>query len=586
MRGESTRSRISPSWIAVLPLLLLACESQMGGPDQGGGASAGGASGSSSGSGGDATTGGSGGGAATSGGGSAGTTTGGSAGSGAGTGGSSGPDCTQPQAAAIHARLLAPTQYDNSLLDILEVSGTPSKGFGQGLDDVALEQRATVAATVAAQAAAALSEWAPCTPPASGSAEACELRIIDEIGARLFRHPLSDAERARLKTLFDAGLREKDFATGVEWFLTGVLQTPDFMYEMVRPAASETPGEVRPLAPHEYANRLAFFLWDGPADDALTLAATSGGLDDATQRQAQITRMMADARFTRGLTQFYRQWLGMKGFAEIARDVETFDQEVVSALSTSLLMSALELYEEPNPNITSLFSGDTYYLNDVLRGFYGVSGSGTAFAPTSMAGQSRRGILTHPGMMALLARPEESFPIGRGLHLLRNVLCEVISAPPPGLAIPPQPPFVDGVSTRQRLEMHTASDQCQGCHSMINPAGFVFEAFDEVGRFRTTDHGSPVDSSGTLDLGSDIDGAFATGDELLEKLGTSERVRACFAQKYLDFALALQVSQPENACSAQALGQTFGASGDLKELAVSVAQSDSFRLRLAEGVAQ
>jgi hypothetical protein len=582
MRGDSIRSRILPGLLAALPLLLGACESQLEGSDQGGNVPGGGTTGGS-GTAGDTATGGSGGSTATGGGGSAGTT-GGTAGV-AGTGGSGGPDCSEPQAIPTHARLLAPTQYDNSILDILKVSGTPSRGFGQGLDDVALEQRANVAAAVASQAVASLSQWAPCTPPASGSAEACELRIIDEVGAKLLRHPLSDGDRARLKTLFDAGILEKDFATGAEWFLTGILQTPDFMYEMVRPAPSETPGEVRPLAAHEYANRLAFFLWDGPADDALALAAASGELEDATERQAQITRMLGDARFTRGLTQFYRQWLSMKGFAEIARDVETFDQEVVTALSTSLLMSVTELYKQQNPNISSLFSGDTYYLNDVLRGFYGVSGSGSGFAPASMAGQSRRGILTHPGMMALLARPEESFPIGRGLHLLRTVLCEVISAPPPGLAIPPQPPLQEGVSTRERLAAHTAGETCQGCHATINPAGFVFEAFDEVGRFRTTDHGRPVDSSGTLELGSDIDGAFATGDELLEKLGDSQRVRACFAQKYLDFALALQVSLPENACSAQALGQSFGASGDLKELAVAVAQSDSFRLRLAEGVA-
>jgi hypothetical protein len=121
---------------------------------------------------------------------------------------------------------------------------------------------------------------------------------------------------------------------------------------------------------------------------------------------------------------------------------------------------------------------------------------------------------------------------------------------------------------------------------MINPAGFVFESFDEVGRFRTVDHGKPVDSSGTLEIGSDVDGSFATGDELLAKLGTSQRVRACFAQKYLDFALAHPTTQAAAACSAQALTQSFGASGDLKQLVVSVAQSDSFRLRLAEGVGQ
>jgi hypothetical protein len=486
----------------------------------------------------------------------------------------------------VPLRALTESQYDNSVLDIFKISGNPANGFGHGLDDIVLEQRATVASAVASQAAATLSAWAPCTPPASGSADACQQRIIDEIGAKVFRHPLSETERAGLKKLFDAGIREKDFATGVEWFVTGLLQAPDFMYEVVRPVPAEIPGEVRSLSPYEYAARLAYFIWDGPPDDALALAAANNELEDPASRDAHVARMLEDPRFSRGIAQFYAQWLSLKGFEEIARDVDGFDQSVVTSLSTSLLMSATELYKTPNPNIASLFSGDTYYLDDVLRRFYGIAGTASGFTPTSMAGQSRRGILTHPAMMALLARPEESFPIGRGLHLLRTVLCEVIEAPPPGLVIPPQPPPQDGVSTRERLEMHTSHDQCQGCHGIINPAGFAFEAFDEVGRFRSTDHGKAVDSSGLLELGSDVDGAFATGDELLAKLSESQDVRACFAQKFLDFALARSVSQAADTCSVQALGQSFGASGDLKQLVVSVAGSDSFRMRLAEGTAQ
>jgi hypothetical protein len=509
--------------------------------------------------------------------------TGGAAATG-GTGGTEPPlDCSQPKAATVPLRLLTASQYDHSVLDIFGISGEPSAGFGGGLDDIALEQRANVAAAVATEAAANLA-WAPCRPPASGSATACEQQIIDTIGAKLYRHPLSEGERAELKKLFDAGIAEKDFATGVEWFLTAILQAPDFMYEVARPQPSETPGTVLPLAPHEYASRLAYFIWDGPPDDALATAAAAGTLDDPAGRDAQVSRMLSDAKFSRGLEEFYRGWLSLKGFAEIARDESEFDQEVITALSTSLLMSATELYKAPNPNITSLFSGDTYYLNDVLRGFYGVSGTGTAFTAVSMPGENRRGILTHPGMMALLARPNESFPIGRGLHLLRTILCQVISAPPPDLEIPPQPPLQSGVSTRQRLEMHTASEICQGCHAMINPAGFSFESFDEVGRFRATDHAVAVDSSGTLDLGlADIDGTFATGDELLQKLGQSPTVRACFAEKYLDFAVA-RPSQQADACSLRTLRESFGASGDLKQLIVSVAASDSFRMRLAEGV--
>jgi hypothetical protein len=476
---------------------------------------------------------------------------------------------------------LTESQYDNSVLDILQVSGAPAKGIGENFDDVSLERRAGVAATVAAQAASHLAGWAPCT----SSDASCEQQIVDQVGAKLYRRPLSDVERADMTKLFDAGVKEKDFATGVEWLLTGLLQSPYFVYQVVRPDAAEVPGEVRPLSAHEYASRLAYFIWDGPPDDALRTAAANNQLGDPAQRDAQVSRMMQDARFSRGVAQFYTRWLKLSAFGEVARDVADFDQSIVTDLSTSLLMSATELYKSDHPNISSLFSGDSYYLNEGLAKFYGVtSGGGSTFAATSMAGQSRRGILTHPALMALLSRNDESFPIGRGLFVLRSVVCKVIPALPPNFVPPQQPPLQEGVSTRKRLEAHTADPMCQACHGMINPAGFVFESFDEVGRHRTTDHGVPVDTSVTLNIGMDVDGSYASGEALIAKLGESQAVRACFAEKYLDFAVAHAVTDPADSCSIQAVGKSFAATGDLKQLVVSVAGSDSFRMRLAEGV--
>jgi hypothetical protein len=541
-----------PVWLGALLLLVGACEGAVGPQSAGGTAAASGTGGT------------------------------------AGVGGSvtAPDDCTKPQAAAVRLSLLTESQYNNSVLDLLQVAGEPARGLGQALDDVSLEQRANVVATIAAQAAASLAQWAPCAPAEVDSGVSCAQQIIDQIGTKAYRRPLEGAERAEMTKLFDAGIKEKDFATGVEWFLTGLLQSPYFVYQVVRPEPSELPGQVLPLAAHEYATRLAYFLWDGPPDEALITAATNNELSDPTKRDAQVSRMMQDPRFSRGVTEFYSRWLKLGAFREVARDVAGFDEEVVNSLATSLLMSATELYKAPNPNISTLFSGETYYLNDVLAKFYGAPAAGPTFTATSMAGQSRQGILTHPGLMALLSRQDESFPIGRGLFMLRHVLCKIVPALPANFVPPQQPEHHDGVSTRERLEAHTASPMCQACHSMINPAGFVFESFDEVGRFRAVDHGRPVDTSATLKIGMDVDGTYATGAELLAKLDESQAVRACFAEKYLNFAVAHPETDPADSCSIRAVSETFAASGDLKQLVVSVVGSDSFRMRLAEGVGQ
>src|SRR5262245_30090806 len=127
--------------------LLQACTGQIGGPQAGGNGSPGGSGSSTTGTGPGAT-------------GSTGSTSGGTTTGGTTTGGPPGACMTtEPQAPALHARLLTPSQYNNTVQDLLKVGGNPSKDFGGGvdtqLDDLAVERRANAAADIAHQAASA-----------------------------------------------------------------------------------------------------------------------------------------------------------------------------------------------------------------------------------------------------------------------------------------------------------------------------------------------------------------------------------------------------------------------------------------------
>ncbi len=500
------------------------------------------------------------------------------------------PSCQNAGPGLAPARLLSASQYNNTVLELFRVDGDPGTDLGNGvfdsLDDVRVEQRADVAASVAQQAAANLDQWAPCVPPATGDVSVCAAQLIDQVGRRAFRRPLTDGERAEMTTLFDAGFQDGGFSAGVEWLLTGILQAPDFMYQIALPQPGETPGEPRQLGPYEYASRLAYFVWDSPPDDALLDAAAAGALSDPAKQQAQLDRMLEDERAQRGVVGFHSRWLNTVGFREIARDVPEFDGAVASSLMTSLLMSVTELYEAGGaPKLSDLLSGETYYMNDVLRRFYGLPAGDEGFTPVTLSGEGRHGIVTHPALMALLARPAESFPIARGLFVTRSLFCRDIPLPM-GLEIPELPPIQEGLSTRARLEQHTTNPACSGCHALFDPAGFALENFDEVGRFRTMDHGAPVDTASKMTIGSDADGPFANGEELLTRVAGSHDVAACFARRYLEFALSRQQLTPEESCALKTVASEFTSSGDLKQLVGSIATNDAFRLRLAEGVAQ
>jgi hypothetical protein len=505
---------------------------------------------------------------------------------GASSGSATAIDCTAPHAPALHARLLTPSQYDNTISDLVKVGGDPSKDFGGGvatqLDDLSVELRANAAADIAHQAVLSLAQWSPCTSPPA-TAAACEQQIIDKIGPQVYRHPLAAAERTELQTLFDAGVQEKDFVTGVEWFLSGVLQSPDFLYQLSKLQAGEQAGKLIAIPPYELASRLSYFIWDSMPDDPLYAAASTSALADPTQLQSQLDRMQKDPRFLRGVTGFYTSWLNLGGFREVARDDAAFTTDVVSALQTSLLMSATQLYQGATPaNVSGLFSGTTYYLNGALRAFYGLPAGDSAFSATDMASDERRGILTHPGLMALLARPDQSNPISRGLFIRRSIMCQDLPPPPAGVVIPPLPPVAAGLSTRARLDQHTQSALCASCHSLIDPPGFALENFDQVGRHRSADSGVATDTSGTMSGAGDLNGAFATGADLFSRIAQSQDVKGCFAQKYFEYAVSRLVAN-EDACSVNALKKSFVPSGDLLALVVSIANTDSFRLRLSEG---
>jgi hypothetical protein len=140
---------------------------------------------------------------------------------------------------------------------------------------------------------------------------------------------------------------------------------------------------------------------------------------------------------------------------------------------------------------------------------------------------------------------------------------------------------MDGLPTRQRLEQHTQNPLCASCHDHIDPPGFALETYDEVGRYRTTDAGVPVDSSGVMADGADTDGAFATGEALLLRIASSPSVKQCFAQQYLSYALAREL-QADDTCSRSEIARSFAQTGDLKQLVALVARSDAFMWRATQ----
>ena len=145
--------------------------------------------------------------------------------------------------------------------------------------------------------------------------------------------------------------------------------------------------------------------------------------------------------------------------------------------------------------------------------------------------------------------------------------------------VPDLPPLRAGLSTRARLEQHRSAPACAACHRLFDPPGLAFESYDAIGRFRQSDQGVPVDTSGEIALGIDLDGPFASGAELLDRMTRSGAVRDCLAGQWLEYAISRRPAASDQ-CALEPIQAHFRKSGDLTELMAALAGTESFRQQL------
>ena len=131
------------------------------------------------------------------------------------------------------------------------------------------------------------------------------------------------------------------------------------------------------------------------------------------------------------------------------------------------------------------------------------------------------------------------------------------------------PVFDPGLTTREQFAAHTEDDQCRGCHRLIDPIGFGFEAYDGIGRFREQEAGQLIDTAGELVRLGGESSPFDGLRELSEVLGTDPAVTSCYARQWLRFTF----------------GETEGFDSECYvDVAVSALNADNNRMQTALSV--
>lgn len=334
-------------------------------------------------------------------------------------------------------------------------------------------------------------------------------QVARSMAREAYRRPPTEAELDVLVDVFDlARGRELDHTASLGWMLKAVLVSPQFLF--ITPAGEARPaGKIVRWDDHHLAARLSYLVWSAPPDAELSALADQGELHQPKTLRAQAERLLLHPRARALFDGFGAQWLRVQDLDRQVFDPQLFPQvtPAVRQAMTDEVRWFFESIVRENQPVVRFVDSDYTFLNGPLAELYGLGSSvkGTRMRRVRLSNPNRGGVLGMSATLAATSFPTRTSPVRRGVWVLEQLLGERVPPPPPDVpALDKQDPKnVQGLTLRQRTELHTQDPVCANCHKVLDPIGFGLENFDAIGRWReTTDAGVAIDPAGRLPSGA------------------------------------------------------------------------------------
>ncbi|RPH40311.1 MAG: DUF1588 domain-containing protein, partial [Planctomycetota bacterium] len=426
------------------------------------------------------------------------------------------------------------------------------------IDEPEIEQHLRNATRAAKAMASRVSEGKglPALQVLVQSPESPQEGVVATFRAVLGRDPSAE-ERDRYAGFFRDSVKRDGKEKGLEQLFVAVLFHPEVMYRVE--AASGL------LPPRDLARSIAYALTDRAPDAALLEAAAAGKLSRREEVRDQVRRIL-DAEIQRiaadpldvqpRILRFFREYFGYAEAEHVFKDMPTLKAAGLGGRKN--WWNASYFVRDTDRLIASLLDQDRNVLRELLtttktpvvnliskegRGVVHPAPKGGGFkqearmalgvyeleiAPGDWAQDKafslpeahRLGILTHPSWLVAHSTNFENHAIQRGRWIREKLL---------GGNIPDIPVTVDAKlpdephkPLRERMRV-TREAFCWNCHRNMDPLGLPFEMFDHFGRFRTTELGKPVVTSGAVERSGDprLDGPVKDALELIRRLAGS-----------------------------------------------------------------
>jgi hypothetical protein len=163
-----------------------------------------------------------------------------------------------------------------------------------------------------------------CRPAKADPAEQCARQILSRLARRAYRRPATEADVRPLLAFYEQGRKEGSFERGIQRGLERILASPFFIFRVEQDPASLAAGTAHRLTDVEVASRLSFFLWSSIPDETLLARAERGTLQQPAALDAQITRMLADAKSGALVSNFAGQWLQLRNVRSVQPNTNLF----------------------------------------------------------------------------------------------------------------------------------------------------------------------------------------------------------------------------------------------------------------------
>ena len=422
-----------------------------------------------------------------------------------------------------------------------------------------------------------------CHPAGSAQEAACAQKIVAGLARHAYRRPVTDADTRPLLALYQAGRRKSDFDYGIQEAIEGLLVAPDFIFR-VESEPKATQARAYKVSDIDLASRLSIFLWSSVPDDQLIDLAVAGKLSNPDVLKQQVARMLDDPKSHALVTNFAGQWLFIRNLATVRPDPVAFpdwDESLRASFQAETELFFESVLRE-NRSVLELLSANYTFLNERLARHYGIPGIyGSQLRRVTLDNPERGGLLGQGSLLTVTSYPNRTSVVQRGKWILENLL----GTPPP--APPPDVPALEATTAnahltlREAMEKHRANAVCAGCHARMDPIGFALENYDGIGKWRATDGGAVIDTSGKLP-----DGTVFNGPAGLRKVLINERREdfvSTVIEKLMTYGLGRGLEASDRPTLRAIMRESEKSNYQFGDLVEIVVKSTPFQMRRSAG---